>query len=258
MINIDKTLDKDHIVKIVGNDINRQAIFEKYVHSMILLEQLDYLLKGKEYLFKGGTSLLLHFGDSSRFSIDVDISMLESEYDNRAWLEEHFKNNISKQFVNVTMDDKRSHSGRDIKCAHYYFYYQPRYQTDEPYVLLDIVFQDVIADKTKIYVDNPRVIQEGDKKLINIISVDSLLGDKLTAFAPNTVGIKYTSNNHHQKPKECEIVKQLFDCAYLCDKYADINDVLATYKSVCQYQSDILPPLIEVGASCSSSLLGPA
>ncbi len=236
MIDLTKTLDIKHVAKIVGKDSNKQAIFEKFVYSMILLEQLDYLLKDKAYLFKGGTSLLLHFSDSSRFSIDVDISMPECEYENKDLLCEHFKENLPEHFSDVIKDNERTNGGRNIKCAHYFFYYQPIYQTNEPYVLLDVIYQDVAVKKKRIYVDNKNLMQDGDRSMIDIIDIDSLLGDKLTAFAPNTIGVRYTAKNQFGRPKSCEIIKQLYDCAYLYNKYVSIDDVLVTYKSICQYQ----------------------
>ncbi len=51
-----------------------------------------------------------------------------------------------------------------------------------------------------------------------------MLGDKLTAFAPNTTGIPYGNN------KELEIIKQLFDIANLFDSMSEINIVTAAFK----------------------------
>lgn len=64
-------------------------------------------------------------------------------------------------------------------------------------------------------------------RLVKIPSVDCILGDKLTAFAPNTTGIPYGKN------KELEIIKQLFDVANLFDVTKDINprDTQSTSKS---------------------------
>lgn len=47
MIDLNACLESRHVTKIVGNDENRKDIYEKYVHSMKLLEQLDTLLIGK-------------------------------------------------------------------------------------------------------------------------------------------------------------------------------------------------------------------
>lgn len=124
MINLDACLNDHHVTKIVGKDENKKDIYEKFVHSMKLLEQLDSLLTDKHYVFKGGTSLLLLFEKSSRFSIDIDICMEESEYENKDALESFFKENIKPPFVDVVRDkDRNSHGGRDIKATHYRFFY---------------------------------------------------------------------------------------------------------------------------------------
>lgn len=122
MIDLNASLDDRHVTKIVGKDENKKDIYEKFVHSMKLLEQLDNLLKGKHYVFKGGTSLLVLFDSSSRFSIDIDICMEENEYENKDILESVFKENLNPPFIDVVRDKERnSHGGRDIKATHYRF-----------------------------------------------------------------------------------------------------------------------------------------
>ena len=64
----------------------------------------------------------LLFESASRFSIDIDICMEESEFENKEALELFFKENIKPPFIDVTRDkDRNSHGGRDIKATHYLF-----------------------------------------------------------------------------------------------------------------------------------------
>ena len=51
MIDLNACLESSHVTKIVGNDENKKDIYEKYIHSMKLLEQLDSLLIGIYYLY---------------------------------------------------------------------------------------------------------------------------------------------------------------------------------------------------------------
>jgi hypothetical protein len=51
------------------------------------------------------------------------------------------------------------------------------------------------------------------------VKYNSILGDKLTAFAPNTTGIPY------KKGKHIEIIKQLHDVSKLIDNITDISTV---------------------------------
>ena len=70
-------------------------------------------------------------------------TMDESEYENKDALETFFKDNIKYPFFNVERDRNRNHhGGRDIKAAHYRFFYNPKYTTLESYILLDITFQN--------------------------------------------------------------------------------------------------------------------
>ena len=62
---------------------------------------------------------------------------------------------------------------------------------------------------------------ESDETIsVTVPDIDSITGDKLTAFAPNTTGIKYGSD------KALEIIKQLFDVGHLFDR-VDSIEVLA-------------------------------
>ena len=237
MIDLYLCLKQQHVIKIVGNNEKKKDIYEKYVHSMKLLEQLDALLGNKHYVFKGGTSLLILFKTSSRFSIDIDICMEEKEYENRDDLETFFKNNIKPPFTNVVRDkDRNSHGGRDIKASHYRFYYKPQFKTEENYVLLDVTFQDNSIVGKKMAIDNPRVIQSGKPLEVNTIMIDDLLGDKLTAFAPNTIGVKYSNKNQFGRPKCTEIIKQLYDCAFLYNHCLDLDRVAIIYKETGNFQ----------------------
>ncbi|MDD7715501.1 MAG: nucleotidyl transferase AbiEii/AbiGii toxin family protein [Mollicutes bacterium] len=233
MIDLMACLEDKHVNYVVGKDENKKDIYEKFVHSLKLLEQLDSLLANKHYVFKGGTSLLLLFESASRFSIDIDICMEESEFENKDALELFFKENIKPPFIDVTRDkDRNSHGGRDIKATHYRFFYNPKYKSKENFVLLDVTFQNNSINGNKHPITHPSVIQVGEPFSVKAIDIDDLLGDKLTAFAPNTIGVKYTAKNQFGRPKSTEIIKQLYDCAYLANHYSDLDRVTYIYKEL--------------------------
>ncbi len=54
-----------------------------------------------------------------------------------------------------------------------------------------------------------------------------MLGDKLTAFAPNTTGIPYEKNRHS---KSMEIIKQLYDIGNLFDDSKNLEIIRETFK----------------------------
>lgn len=54
-------------------------LVEKMIHALSLVEQLS--AQGLEFVFKGGTSLILLLDDAGRFSIDIDIITRASRED---------------------------------------------------------------------------------------------------------------------------------------------------------------------------------
>ncbi|MFV5703250.1 hypothetical protein ACM55F_15380 [Flavobacterium sp. XS2P12] len=55
---------------------------------------------------------------------------------------------------------------------------------------------------------------------------DAILGNKLTAFAPKTTGILYSKN------RPVEIIKQLYDIAFLFDNMQNLEIVKASFNKV--------------------------
>ena len=134
-----KTLDIDWINKVSAE--NRKAdkiLVEKVIHALFLLEGL---VKNKiEFVFKGGTSLMLLLNSSKRLSIDIDI-ILPKEPKN---IEELFGNIVKEQgFTKFELQERAVNS--QITKAHYKFFYEPLHKThsEEEYVLLDILYEKV-------------------------------------------------------------------------------------------------------------------
>lgn len=71
-----------------------------------------------------------------------------------------------------------------------------------------------------------------------------MLGDKLTAFAPNTTGIPYIKTvigrGGLPEDRHCsmEIIKQLFDVASLFDRIDDLSDARATFEKIAPIELD--------------------
>lgn len=82
---------------------------------------------------------------------------------------------------------------------------------------------------------SPFLVMEGEPLTVNLPSKEDLLGDKLTAFAPNTTGIPYIkmtrSWDGSMEERHCgmEIIKQLFDVASLFDGVEDLRVVRETF-----------------------------
>ena len=62
--------------------------------------------------------------------------------------------------------------------------------------------------------------------LVNVPSLEDILGDKLTAFASNTTGIPYFKSEHSMS---MEIIKQLYDIGNLFDKVENLKIIKSTF-----------------------------
>lgn len=161
-------------------------VLEKMIRALALLEALA--VNDLQFTFKGGTSLILLLSEPRRFSVDIDILTEHS----RAQLEKKF-DKIVKQttFKAWSLDEARSYQ-QGVPKAHYFFHYDSLLNKQVGYILLDILFEKhpYPAIKT-IPIVSPWLHHDGDPANVTVPTIDSILGDKLTAFAPNTTGVPY-------------------------------------------------------------------
>jgi hypothetical protein len=73
------------------------------------------------------------------------------------------------------------------------------------------------------------VITKGENATVDIPSHEDLLGDKLTAFAPNTTGIPYFKR---EDSMSMEIVKQLYDIGNIFDVAEDLEVIKTTFVKI--------------------------
>lgn len=204
-----------------GKDPN---IMESMVHALYLLEQLQ--ITGLDFIFKGGTSLLLLMDEPKRFSVDIDI--IVSPEISRGELERYLsKIADTTAFIRMELDEKRSYNS-GVPKAHYRFIFKSNFvnknkegqvvSNPEREILLDILFAE---NPYPVLVERPIqtewLIQNDEPLMVKTPDINSITGDKLTAFAPNTTGIPYG------KEKEKEIMKQLFDVGCLFDLITDLE-----------------------------------
>lgn len=199
------------------------ALVEKVIRALLLLEGL--VEEELDFVFKGGTSLMLLLGSTKRLSIDIDIIIPKTD----DLLEEKLKNLVERKgFTGVEVHKRKKKS--TIKKAHYKFYYKPSYKSgrDEDNILLDILFEENLYQNVKeIAIDSLFIKQIGTSLKVPIPSFEDLLGDKLTAFAPETTGIPYIKGG---QSKAMEIIKQLYDIGNIFDNIADIQVVGSTFE----------------------------
>jgi hypothetical protein len=178
----------------VGN-----TFFEKSLYAFELLGRLAE--EGLDFVFKGGTSLLLRLPKPRRLSIDVDIVCRESA----VRLERILRNCATPPFTGQEEDDRRHN--RPPRRRHWNFSYNPfdPEHCPEPYIILDVLEEDCLyPDVEPVAIRTPFFTADHNIQ-VRVPTVDNLLADKLTAFAPGTIGQEY-SEEHPEK-----IAKHLFD-----------------------------------------------
>lgn len=203
------------------------ALIEKVTKALLLLEGL-----GKtdlKFIFKGGTSLLLLLNEMHRFSIDIDIIIEKGK--SNVDMEKILSNIVKESLIFTQFEENVRKGNYEVPKAHYKIFYVSSLDRTESYILLDILFEkshyvDVIQKSI-----NCKFIEYKDPEIyVTMPSADCILGDKLTAYAPNTTGIPYG------KDKELEIIKQLFDVANLFDVMENVDMVSKTFKKMAQQE----------------------
>ena len=197
------------------------ALVEKAIRAFSLLEALAR--SGCPFLFKGGSSLMLHLNSSKRLSIDIDIicppgTKIEKYLD--LYAEEY-------GFGKVELVQRISRT--EVPKQHAKFYYEISYPGNGRYdkILLDVLFEETYYTKIVSFpIQSPLLITSEPLIEVSLPSAEDLLGDKLTAFAPHTTGIPFFKG---EKKCTMEIIKQLFDLASLFDISNDLTITRTTF-----------------------------
>ena len=204
------------------NKLSDIALIEKSIRAFSLLESL--VLSGCPFVFKGGTALMLHMDSAKRLSIDIDIICPPGTN-----IEEFIQKHSQEYGFSDTKLVERV-TPHNVTKTHFKFFYQVTYVTitETECILLDVLFEDIhYCDVEQLPIQSRFLKLDGEPVMVNVPGKADMLGDKLTAFAPNTTGIPYSKGD-----KDCsmEIIKQLFDVASLFDVTDDLTIVAETFK----------------------------
>ncbi len=199
-----------------GND---PALLERVIYAFGLLEAIRRV--GLPFCFKGGTSLMLLLDHPRRLSTDIDI-IVEPGTD----IDDYIRR-AGEVFPFIDVEEDIRIGKNNIEKRHFQFkYHSPKTGRDVS-ILLDVLFENIQYNATvERPIKNELLITEGDDLSVIMPDVNGILADKLTAFAPHTIGIPFGVT------KELEIVKQLFDCGLLFDAMYDYMDVRASYDKI--------------------------
>ena len=224
------------ICKVSKENKADRILVEKAIRALALLEGLAN--SSLPFIFKGGTALMLMFQKPHRLSIDIDI--IVSPRDNEIDSVLHAICGINR-FTRFECQQRASMG--DIPAKHYKFYYHSAVENKEASVLLDVLFEEnpynVLVD---LPVANAFIDSETPDVMVKVPDYNNLLSDKMTVFAPRTIGVPYTKGNN-----SCgmEIIKQLYDIGHLFDKADDMPAINSTYRRIAEKE------LVYHNISCS-------
>ena len=187
--------------------------------AIVALQLLGHLAEsGLPIQFKGGTSLLLRLNPIRRLSIDVDIV---TQAKSQELLVALSRVSTLAPFTGYEHDAQRDKERPPKK--HFRFFYPSAIEPKTDHVLLDVIFEPQVAPYCEPVIINTSFITPEREVRVAVPTVNSLLGDKLTAFAPRTIGILYDPD------RRTDIVKQLFDVGVLFDAATDLSVTAEAY-----------------------------
>jgi hypothetical protein len=201
------------------------SLLERALHAFALLGHLAE--SDLKFVFKGGTSLLLHVPVIRRLSIDIDILCSTPVAELNRVLEEVAK---VPPFIRYEEDERGSRGLPERR--HFKFFYNPIVAGNPaPYVFLDVVEEPHIPHDVVVKPITPNILEIRREIPVTVPTVESLLADKLTAFAPRTTGVPFAPANGNP-PDTMQIVKQLFDVGELFNLTEDLTAVRRVYQRV--------------------------
>lgn len=133
-------------------------------------------------------------------------------------------------FVRYEEDD-RGARGLPLR-RHFKFFYSPILEGNPaPFVILDVVEEYDIPHEVVVKTIKPDLLQIERDVTVTVPTIESLLADKLTAFAPRTIGVPLFPP-HGRDADTMQIIKQLFDVGALFDLAEDLSVVRRVYRRV--------------------------
>lgn len=205
-------------------------IIEKVIRAFSLLDMLA--ASGCPFHFKGGSCLMLLLTDQPyRLSIDIDIICPPGTE-----IEPYLAKFEEYGFIKYEPVE-RIQRGTDIPKSHSKFFYNIAFLADSQrssHILLDVLNEDChYCEASRVPIASPFIKMDGEAESVMVPSIGDILGDKLTAFAPNTTGIPYFKGDN-----DCslEIIKQLYDVGRLFDKISDLGITSRSFSRIVEVE----------------------
>ena len=210
---------EQHVRALQESSRRDPGLIERALHAFGLLEAITKV--GLPFIFKGGTCLMLLLKHPMRLSTDIDI-IVKPGTD----IDEYIKR-AAEIFPFKAQEEQVRIGKNNIEKRHFKFTYESPINGKEIYILLDILFEeDHYASLVEKEIKNELLLTEGENLKVKIPSINCILGDKLTAFAPHTTGILLGGD------KDMEVMKQMYDVCTLIDEFDDFDEMINTYNEI--------------------------
>jgi hypothetical protein len=195
------------------------GLLEKSIYAFELLGRLAS--EGLPFVFKGGTALLLLLDNFRRLSIDVDIACAASRDEVARVLGEVMRNSV---FSSIEPDERDP--ARLPKRHHYALGFRSVVSPQYPATLqLDVLEDAPHYPHTQQLPLRSRFVLPAGDVFITVPTIEGLLADKLTAFAPTTIGVPYGAYKASIK-----IAKQMADVGELFGHARDGAGLVEAYQ----------------------------
>lgn len=225
------SFSKDHIMSIHAESHRDPGLIERSIFAFGLLEALRQV--GMDFIFKGGSSLLLLLEHPMRLSTDIDI-LVEPGTD-----VDYYIRKASVIFPFSSCQEVIRKGKNSISKRHFKFTYESPVNKGPLFILLDIVFdRSRYPELMEREIRNDLLLTSGSNLSVQVPTTDCLLGDKLTALAPHTTGIRLGEG------KDMEVMKQFYDINTLIDRMVNYDTVRKTYFAISEeeigYRGDLI------------------
>lgn len=220
------SIDNIDRIRRLYPSLDKQLI-ERTIYALGLLESLAKVKM--PFVFKGGTALMLLLQKPFRLSTDIDI-IVDPSCDVETYLKE-----AAKIYPFIRVEENIRYGKNDIVKKHYKYYYKsPTSDTEIP-ILLDVLFEHCGYETLTVKeIQSKFLLTSGENFTVTLPTVESILGDKLTAFAPHTTGIEfeYLNGKGIKVEKTLEVVKQFLDVSQLIKEVKNPESTRRTYDKV--------------------------
>lgn len=216
---ISENYSLEHIDGLSNKYGSDRFIAERAMYAFGLLEAISRT--GLKFIFKGGSCLMLLLDNPKRLSTDIDI-IVDPGTDVEIYIKE-----AGKIFPFVDYKESIRPGFGNIEKRHFKFYYHSPIMNDTITILLDVLFEyEHYVSVIEKPIESSLILTDDNPLLVRMPNINCILGDKLTAFAPHTTGIRFDTD------KDMEIMKQFHDCTTLFRVMNNFEEVKTTFNNV--------------------------